>query len=438
MSWLESYCRKRVKPEEAISLVQSHQRLYISGNAATPFVLLDALAARKDELEDVEVIHVLLMDQKREDPLSRPEMIGHFRHNSLFVGPADRSAVAEGRADYIPIFLSEVPQLLRTKLPVDVTLIHVSPPDEHGFMSLGVECVATKAVVERAPCVIAQVNDQMPRTLGDAFVHISQIHKVVEVSEPLPQLVAPPPGEVEEQIAAHVAALVPDGATLQMGIGGIPDAVLSRLTDRRDLGVHSEMISDGVMRLMEAGVITGAKKTLHRGKAIATFLLGSEALYRYAHNNPVFEVHPADYTNDPFVIAQNDRMISINSALEIDLTGQVCADSIGSMIYSGIGGQVDFVRGAARSKDGIPIIALPATAKGGEVSRIVPYLKQGAGVVTSRGDVHYVITEYGIASLHGANLRQRAEALIRIAHPKFQGELEATLRHMGRKPKILA
>lgn len=438
MSWLESYYRKRAKPDEAVSLVQSHQRLYISGNAATPFVLLEALAARKDELLDVEVIHVLLFGSKREDPLSRPEMAGHFRHNSLFVGPADRLAVTAGRADYIPVFLSEIPQLLRTRLPIDVTLIHVSPPDEHGFMSLGVECVATKAAVEAAKHVIAQVNDQMPRTLGDAFVHISQIDKLVEVSEPLPQLIAPPPGEVEEQIAAHVATLVPDGATLQMGIGGIPDAVLSRLTDRRDLGVHSEMISDGVMRLMEAGVITGAKKTLHRGKAIASFLLGSEALYRYADNNPAFEVHPADYTNDPFVVAQNERMVAINSALEIDLTGQVCADSIGTMIYSGIGGQVDFVRGAARSKDGVPIIALPSTAKGGEISRIVPYLRQGAGVVTSRGDVHYVITEYGIASLHGANLRQRAEALIRIAHPKFRGELEASLHRMNHKAKILA
>ncbi|HED04484.1 MAG TPA: acetyl-CoA hydrolase/transferase family protein [Candidatus Fraserbacteria bacterium] len=428
MSWLESYWQKRVTPQEAVSAVQSHQRIYISGNAATPFVLLEALAQRKDELADIEVIHVLLLDdQKQLDPLSRPEMVGHFRHNSLFVGPADRPAVVAGRADYLPIFLSEIPGLLRTRLPIDLVLIHLSPPDEHGFMSLGVECIATKAAIETAHCVIAQVNDRMPRTLGDDFVHISKIDKLIEVSEPLPQLTASPPGEVERQIATHVATLVPDEATLQVGIGGIPDAVLAQLTDRRDLGIHSEMISDGVMKLMEAGVISGAKKTLHRGKAIATFLLGSETLYRYANNNPAFEIHPADYTNDPFVIAQNERMIAINSAIEIDLTGQVCADSIGAVIYSGIGGQVDFIRGAAHSKDGVPIIALPSTAKRGEISRIVPRLRPGAGVVTSRGDVHYVITEYGIANLHGANLRQRAAALIRIAHPHFQEELEASL-----------
>lgn len=423
-SWISRYRAKCVSAEEAVSLIESGQRLYVSGNAATPFVLLEALAARAEELRDVEVLHVLLLGEGPENPLSRPGMEKHFRHNSLFVGPADREAVNRGEADYIPIFLSEIPELLRTQLRPDVALLHTSPPDEHGFLSLGVECISTKAAVESAKIVIAQVNERMPRTLGDTFVHISSVHRVVEVEEPLPTLESGEPDEVSQKIAAHIAELIEDGATLQLGIGAIPDAVLRLLRHHRDLGIHTEMVSDGVMELMERGVITGRCKTLHKGKVVTTFILGSQALYEYVADNPAFEVHPVDHTNDPFVIAQNEKMVAINSAIEVDLSGQVCADSIGYQIYSGIGGQVDFIRGAARSRGGKPIIALPSTAKGGTISRIVPYLKEGAGVVTTRGDVHYVVTEYGVAYLHGRNLRERAEALIRIAHPRFREELE--------------
>jgi acyl-CoA hydrolase len=424
MNWLSEYRQKACTPDAAVSVVQSGQRIYVSGNAATPFLLLDALARHKDELRNVQVIHVLLLGKGREDPLSRPEMDGHFRHNSLFVGPADREAIRTGRADYIPIFLSEIPDLLRKDLPIDVALIHTSPPDEHGFLSLGVECVSTKAALESAKMIVAQVNEKMPRTLGDSFVHVSRITKLVETSEALPELLPEPPGPVEVEIGRHTANLIEDGATLQMGIGGIPDAVLKQLHSRKNLGIHSEMASDGVKTLIEIGVITGTKKTLHPGKVVATFLLGSHDLYKFSHNNPVFEIHPADYTNNPFIIAQNEKMVAINSAIEVDLTGQVCADSIGYQIYSGFGGQLDFIRGAARSKGGKPIIALPSTAKGDTFSRIVPALKEGAGVVTTRGDVHYVVTEYGAAYLHGKNLRERAQALIGIAHPKFREELE--------------
>ena len=421
-TWQSQYRAKVTSAEEAVSVVKSGDRIYVSGNAATPFTLLNALAARKDELENVEVVHVLLLG---EDPLSKPGMEGHFRHNSLFVGPADRAAVNEGRADYVPIHLHQIPQLFYSgEMPIDVAIIHTSPPDEHGFLSYGVECLATKAAAESARIVIAQVNHRMPRTLGDSFIHISRVHKIVEVDEPLPTLQRKGSTEVEMKIGQYIAELIDDGATLQLGIGGIPDAVLRFLRNHRDLGIHTEMVSDGVIEAIEAGIITGARKTLHPGKVVATFLLGSERLYDFADNNPIFEIHPCNYTNDPFVIAQNENMVAINSALEVDLTGQVCSDSIGPYIYSGFGGQVDFIRGAARAKGGKPIIALPSTAKGGTISRIVPFLKQGAGVVTTRADVHYVVTEYGVAYLHGKNLRERAKALIEIAHPDFREELE--------------
>lgn len=427
MRWLDAYQAKCISAEDAVKAVQSGQRLYVSGNAATPFLLLEALAQRGSELFDVEVLHVLLFGKGKGDPLSVPELREHFRHNSLFVGPADRNAVNEGRGDYIPVFLSEIPQLLRTRLQPDVAIIHTSPPDEHGYLSLGVECVSSLAAVETAPTIIAQVNNQMPRTLGNAFVHQSQVEHIVEVDEPLPTLDSASSDDVAKQIAAQISGLIEDGSTLQMGIGAIPDAVLDLLKDHKDLGIHTEMVSDGVMRLMEQGVITGRQKTLHRGKAITTFVLGSDDLYDFVEDNPSFEIHPANYTNDPFIIAQNEKMVAINSAIEIDLTGQVCADSIGRRIYSGIGGQVDFIRGAARAKEGKPIIALPSTAKGDTVSRIVPSLKEGAGVVTTRGDVHYVVTEYGVADLYGKNLRERAEALIEISHPNFRESLEQSL-----------
>ncbi len=423
MSWYDDYKKKLTTPEEAVSVVKSGDRVYLSGNAAAPYVLMRALAERKDELENVELVHVLLLG---DDPLSQPGMEGHFRHNSLFVGSADRKAVNEGRADYVPIHLHEIPRLFyRNLLPIDVAIIQVSPPDEHGFMSYGVEVLATKAAVETAKIVIAQVNEKMPRTLGDSFVHVSRVAKIVEVSEDLPELQRKPATEVERRIAEYIADLIEDGSTLQLGIGGIPDAVLELLSGtKRDIGIHTEMVSDGVMEGIESGMITGAKKTLHMGKVIATFILGSKKLYEFVHDNPVFEMHPVDYTNDPFVIAKNDNMIAINSALEVDLTGQVCSDSIGTYIYSGFGGQVDFIRGAGAAKNGKPIIALPSTAKGGTISRIVPVLKQGAGVVTTRADVHYIVTEYGVAFLHGKNLKERARELIKIAHPDFREELE--------------
>lgn len=426
MTWLEHYKTKVVSLEEAVSVVKSGDRIFISGNAATPNLLATGLSLRKDELLDVEVNHVLLLG---DDPLSSPAMAGHFRHNSLFVGAPDRKGIAEGRSAYVPVHLSDIPSLFTNRIiPLDVAFIHLSPPDEHGFMSFGVECAASKAAAESATIVVAQVNDRMPRTLGDVFIHSSRVHKFVECSEPLQTLREGGSTELERRIASHIAALIEDGSTLQLGIGGIPDAVLSLLEGKRDLGIHTEMVSDGVVKAIDRGIITNHKKTLHPGKVIATFVLGSEQLYRYVHNNPLFELHPCDYTNDPFVIAQNAKMVAINSAIEVDITGQVCADSIGNQIYSGFGGQVDFIRGASYSKGGKPIIALPSTTKDGSISRIVPQLKSGAGVVTSRADVHYVVTEYGVASLHGRNLVQRAEALLAIAHPDFRFELEAVLR----------
>jgi acyl-CoA hydrolase len=431
MSWFDEYKKKRVSIEEAVSIVESNNRVYVSGNAATPFKLMEALAQRKDELENVEIAHVLLFG---DDPLSKPGMEGHFRHNSLFVGPADRAAVNDGRADYIPVFLYEIPNLFYSKLlPVDVAFIHVSPPDEHGFMSFGVECLASKAAAETARLVVAQVNEKMPRTLGDSFIHFSRVTKVAEVSEQLPELEPVPFTDVEQKIGEHIADLVEDGSTLQLGIGGIPNAALKAMFNKKDLGIHTEMVSDGIMEAIEHGVITGAKKTFHPYKVIATFYLGSGRLYDFVDNNPIFETHPTDYTNHPFTVRQNEKMVAINSAIEVDLTGQVCSDSIGTRIYSGFGGQVDFIRGAAQSEGGKPIIALPSSAKKETISKIVPTLQVGAGVVTTRADVHYIVTEYGVAYLHGKNLRQRAEALISVAHPNFRPMLEEA----AKKRKLL-
>jgi acyl-CoA hydrolase len=432
MGWVDTYKQKLVTAEEAVSGIKSGERIYISGNAATPYALMKALASRKAELRDVELVHVLLMG---EDPLSKPEMEGHFRHNSLFVGPADRKAINEGRADYIPIFLHQIPDLFYSgQMPLDAAIVHLSPPDEHGFMSFGVEVLGSKAAVETAKIVIAQVNEKMPRVLGDSFIHISRVHKIAEISEDLPELERKPATEVERKIGHFIAELIEDGSTLQLGIGGIPDAVLAALKDRRDLGIHTEMISDGVMEAIDAGSITGAKKTFHPNKVILTFILGSRRLYEFVDNNPVIEAHPTDYTNDPFNVSRNDNMVAINSAMEVDITGQVCSDSIGTYIYSGFGGQVDFIRGAAHSKGGKPIIALPSMAKDGEISRIVPYLQKGSGVVTTRADVRYVVTEYGVAYLHGKNLQERTKALINIAHPKFRPDLikEAKSRNLIR------
>jgi len=354
-------------------------------------------------------------------PYAEPKWGDNFRHNALFIGPNVREAVAEGRADYTPVFLSEIPRLFETgRVPIDVALIQVSPPDRHGYCSYGVSVDIVKPAAENAGLVIAEVNEQMPRALGDSFIHVDDIDLLVPVDYPLPETTVGAPDEIARDIGRHIANLVEDGSTLQMGIGTIPDSVLYFLRDKKDLGVHTEMFSDGMMHLVEEGVVTNMKKTLHKGKVIAAFCMGSRRLYDFVDNNPLIEFHPVSYTNDPFVIAQNEKMVSINSALQVDLTGQVCADSLGTYFYSGIGGQVDFVRGAARSKGGKPIIALPSTAQEGTISRIAPILTPGAGVVTSRGDVHYVATEWGVAYLHGRTIQERALALISIAHPKFR------------------
>ncbi len=426
MNWLDDYKSKLTSAADAVRTIESGNRVYYGGNAAIPQALVRALAERRDELDNVQLNHVLLLG---EDPLSAPGTEGSFRHNSLFVGPADRQAVNDGRADYVPIFLHQIPRLFREGIvPLDVAMVQLSPPDEHGFMSLGVETLASSAACQVAKTVIVQVNEKMPRVLGDSFIHVNRVNAIVEHTEPLPTLEAKPPTDVEKAIAQHVVGLIGPGSTVQMGIGGIPDSVYEAMKGDLELGIHTEMISDGAMRAIERGVVTGTRKTLHPGKVVLTFALGSEQLYDFLDNNPLFEARPVNYVNDPEIVSQNENMVAVNSAIEVDLTGQVCSDSIGPYIYSGFGGQVDFIRGAAHSKGGRPIIALPATAKRGDMSRIVPYLKQGAGVVTSRADVHYMVTEYGVANLFGKNLRERAEALIQIAHPKFRDELEQAAR----------
>ncbi|NPA06213.1 MAG: acetyl-CoA hydrolase/transferase family protein [Chloroflexi bacterium] len=429
--WERLYHERMTTAEDAVRVIQSGQRVFLTGNCSVPQTLVHALVqrARAGEIEDVELVQVLTVGDAE---YVSPDLEGRIRVNTLFISANVRQAVHEGRADFTPIFLSEIPALFRSgELPLDVALIHVSPPDEHGFCSFGVEVGITKPAAESARIVIAEVNDRMPRTLGDSFIHVSKIDYFVPVSYPLPELPQGQPGEVQKRIAEHIADLIPDGATLQLGIGGIPDAVLLYLEDKRDLGIHTELFSDGVVTLVEKGVITNERKTLHRGKIIAGFVLGSQKLYDFVDNNAMVEFHPTDYVNDPFVIAQNDNMVAINSAIEVDLTGQVCADSIGHRFYSGVGGQVDFIRGAARSKGGKPIIALPSTAKGGTISRIVATLKPGAGVTTTRNDVHYVVTEYGVAYLHGKTIRQRVQALINIAHPDFRADLRREARRLG-------
>ena len=427
------YDSKLTDLEGAAGLVRSGSRVFLSGNAATPTPLLQSLAARKNQLEGVELVHVL---QLGSDPFMSPEMEGHFRRRSLFVGPADREAVNSGRADYVPVSLHQIPWLFkRGVLPLDFALVQVSPPDEFGFVSLGVEVIAAKAAVETAGKAIGLVNPRMPRTLGDTFVHVSKFAAFVEHEMPLPTLERDPFGETEAQIGKYVADLIDDGCTLQLGIGAIPDAVLANLEGRQDLGIHTEMISDGVMEALERGLVSGSRKTLLPGKVVGTFVLGSERLYRFVHNNPLFEMRPADWVNNPFNIARNDKMIAINSALEVDLTGQVSSDSIGTRIYSGFGGQLDFIRGAAASQGGKPIIALPSSGKNGAFSKIVSQLKPGAGVVTTRADVHYVVTEYGVADLFGKSLRERARALIAIAHPNFREELSQAALERGLLPK---
>ena len=425
MTWTDLYNKRLTSAEEAVKQIQSGMRVFLTGNCSVPQTVLAALVEHAPALENVEIIQVLSIGDAN---YVSEEMAGHLRVNTLFISDNVRAAVNQGRADFTPSHLSEIPRLFASGvIPLDVALIQVSLPDEHGFCSFGVEVGVTKTAAQFAKTVIAEINSQMPRTLGDSFIHLSKIHHIVSVDYPLPEVSMGEPTELSKQIGQHVAALIDNGSTLQMGIGAIPNGVLHYLRDKRDLGIHSELFSDGVIDLYEAGVITNEKKTLHPGKMIAGFLLGTRRLYEFVDNNPVVEMHPTEYVNDSYIIAQNDKMVAINSAIEVDLTGQICADSIGTRLYSGTGGQLDFVRGAARSKGGKPIIALPSmtvTSAGERFSRIVPTLKAGSGVVTTRNDVHYVVTEYGVANLYGKSIRQRTRALIGIAHPDMQEELE--------------
>jgi 4-hydroxybutyrate CoA-transferase len=421
MAWQVEYQKKLRTADEALSCVQSGMRVYIQPGCAEPETLVEALIRRAPMVEEVEIVHMMTMGTAA---YVAPDMEGHFRHNAVFIGANVREAVNDGRADYTPVDLSEIEGLFESgELPIDVALVEVSPPDVHGFCSFGVGVDTTLTAAKCARHVVAQVNDQMPRTYGDSFIHVSDIDAVVESSPPLCALAKVESTEMHVAIARNVAALVDDGAVLQTGIGGIPDAVLPFLMGRKDLGIHSELVSDGIIPLIEAGVITGARKNFKPRKIILGFALGSKKLFDFVDNNPIFEFHPTAYTNDSLLIARNDNMVAINSALQVDLTGQVCADSIGTRFYSGIGGQVDFLRGTAKAKGGKPIIALSSTAKDGTVSRIAPMLSPGAGVVTSRGLIRYVVTEFGIAYLHGKSIRQRAKALIDIAHPRFREEL---------------
>jgi acyl-CoA hydrolase len=422
MNWREEYRNKCMDAAQALAAVRSGDRVWIQSGCGTPSPLVDALVARASELRNVEIIHMKTLGDAN---YTKPEYEGIFRHRGLFLGENVRDAVIAGRADYTPIFLFEIEDLFfNGALPLDVVLMQVSPPDDHGYVTLGTTVDSTLNAARSARTVIAEVNERMPRTHGETAIHVSRISMIVETSRPLLEVLPEPTTALHRRIAENVASLIPDGATLQTGIGGIPEAVLACLGDKRDLGIHSEMVGDGVIDLMESGVLNGERKSLHRGKAVIAFILGSQRLIDYVDDNPAFDFHPICYTNDPFVVAQNDRMVAINAALQVDLTGQVCSDSIGIKPFSGFGGQVDFIRGAARSKGGVPIIALPSTAKDGTVSRIAPMLDPGAGVVTSRADVHYVVTEHGVAYLHGKTLRERAEALIAIADPRFRGELE--------------
>ena len=431
MSWMETYKSRVTTAEEAVKAINSGDRIFLTGNCSVPKKLLAALVARAPELENVEVCHALTIGSS---DYVAPEMEGHIRANALFIGPNVRQAVQAGRADFTPVLLSEFTLLFKQGvLPLDVTFAHLSPPDEHGFCSYGIETGLTKTPAEASKIIIAEVNENMPRCLGDSFIHVSRLDYIVPVDYPLLELSMTEGGlsDMHVKIGQYIAELIPDGATMQMGIGAIPDAVLNFLGDKRDLGVHTELFSDRVIDLVEAGVLTNGRKTLHPGKISAGFILGTKRLYEWVHDNPLIELHRTEYINDPFVIAQNYRQVAINSAIEVDLTGQVCADSIGPKLYSGVGGQMDFIYGASRSEGGVPIIALPATAKRGTLSRIVPMLKQGAGVVTSRYHVHYVVTEHGVADLYGKTIRQRAKALINIAAPQFRDELTRAAKELN-------
>ncbi|HIE24845.1 MAG TPA: acetyl-CoA hydrolase/transferase family protein [Anaerolineales bacterium] len=434
MDWKTRYKDRILSAKDVIEVIKSGDRVFLTGNVSVPYTLLDALVDRAPELQDVEIVQALTVGAPA---YSSPEMEGHLRVNTMFISGNIRSAVQSGRADFTPVLLSEFPLLFKNgHLPLDVALIHVSIPDEHGFCSLGVEVGLTKTAAESAKIIIAEVNEQMPRTLGDAFIHISRINHIVPVDYEIAEMSmgnGKPSPEIEK-IAEYIAELIPDEATMQMGIGAVPDAVLKFLYDKKNLGVHTELFSDGVIDLVEAGVITNAAKTLHEGKILSGFIIGTKRLYNWVHDNPIIEMRRTEYVNDPFVIAQNKKMVAINSAIEVDLTGQICADSIGPKLYSGVGGQLDFIYGASRSKGGVPIIALPSeaiTRSGKRFTRITGMLKQGAGVVTTRNHVRYVVTEYGIADLYGKTIRQRTHSLIGIAHPDFREDLKKQARELN-------
>ncbi len=417
-----------VTPAEAVAGISSGDQVYVHCAAAAPSVLLDALVARADELRDVGMVHLHI---EGPGPHLAPDMASHFRHRALFVGPNARAAVNEGRADYVPVFLSDVPHLFeRGVLPLDAVLVNATPPDEHGFCSLGVSVEAMHAAIRSATTVIVQLNRAMPRTLGESFIHVDDIDLAVEVDIPPYEHTEALIGDVERRIGAHVAELIPDGATLQLGIGAIPAATALALTGHRDLGIHTEMFTDAVVDLVEAGVVTGARKERNRGKVVTAFLMGTQRLYDFVDDNPMVEMRSVDFTNDTHVIRSFDTMTAINSAIEVDLSGQVVADSIGPRIFSGVGGQMDFIRGAARAENGRAIIALPSTAARGTVSRIVPSLSDGAGVVTTRAHVRTIVTEWGVAELFGQSLRERAAALIAIAHPDHRVYLRSEARRL--------
>jgi acyl-CoA hydrolase/GNAT superfamily N-acetyltransferase len=419
--WKEKYQSSVATTEEAVKRIRPGQRIFVGTGVAEPLNLVSALTKRAYELPDSEILHLLTFG---EAPYAHRELTQYFRVNSFFIAENVRDIIQEGLGDYTPVFLSDIPRLFDSgQLPLDVALIQVSPPDENGMCSFGVSVDIVKSAAENASLVIAQVNPNMPRTLGNSLIHVYDIDVLVPVSTPIAEVPPPSVTDTTRQIAEYVAGLVEDGCTLEFGIGSIPQALLGFLKGKKDLGVHTEMVTDGIIDLIETGAVTGARKSVDRGKVVASFALGTKRLYDYIDNNPAFAFHPTEYVNDPFVIRQQNKMVAVNTALEVDLTGQICADSIGPKFFSGVGGQVDFNRGAAKSRGGKAIIALPSTAKAGSISRIVTHLSQGAGVVTTRAGVHYVVTEYGVAYLHGKSIQERALALISIAHPKFRADL---------------
>jgi 4-hydroxybutyrate CoA-transferase len=438
MHWKEEYQKRLTTAENAVKAIKPGNRIVVGHAYGQPQHLVNAMVANKDAYENVEIVHMVSLSPA---PYCGQEMRNHFIHNSFFVGVNSREAVNNGRAKYTPCFFSEIPRLFKEGiLPINATLCQLSPPDNEGYCSFGISVDYTKPAAEASKIVIAQINKQMPRTWGDASIHVSKLDYIVEYNEPLLELGHEKTGSIktdQEQYVAKVTAemdigrycaeLIDDGACLQLGIGAIPDAVLPFLEEKKDLGIHTEMFSDGAIDLINAGVINGARKNINRGKLVASFLMGTKKLYDFVNDNPLVEMHPVNYTNDPYIIGQNDKVVSINSCLQVDLFGQVASDTIGPLQFSGVGGQVDFIRGAARSKGGKSILAFPSTAGGGKFSRIVPRLDPGAVVTTSRCDVHYVVTEYGIANLRGKSVKERAEQLIAIAHPDFRRYLNEEL-----------